>query len=74
MSLLELSLWCKEQFGPHEVASDPHQRIFDIPWMVLDSARAAAIWNWKPRRSLLSILDEIAGHAEKNPDWLDLTG
>jgi len=74
MSLLELSLWCKERFGPHEVASDPHQRIFDIPWMVLDSARAAAIWNWKPRRSLLSVLDEIAGHAEKNPDWLDLTG
>jgi len=74
MSLLELSLWCKERFGPHEVASDPHQRIFDIPWMVLDSARAAAIWSWKPRRSLLSVLDEIACHAEKNPDWLDLTG
>lgn len=74
MSLLELSEWCKERFGPHEVASDPQQRMFDIPWMVLDSARAAAIWNWKPRRSLLSILDEIAGHAEKNPDWLDLTG
>ncbi len=73
MSLLELSLWSKDRFGPHEVASDPQQRMFDIPWMVLDSARAAAIWNWKPRRSLLSILDEIAGHAERNPDWLDLT-
>jgi CDP-paratose 2-epimerase len=73
MSLLELSLWSKDRFGPQEVASDPQQRMFDIPWMVLDSARAAAIWNWKPRRSLLSILDEIAGHAERNPDWLDLT-
>ena len=73
MSLLELSLWSKDRFGPHDVASDPQQRMFDIPWMVLDLARAAAIWNWKPRRSLLSILDEIAGHAERNPDWLDLT-
>jgi CDP-paratose 2-epimerase len=74
MSLLELSLWCNERFGPHEVASDPQQRMFDIPWMVLDSERAGAIWDWKPRHTLLSILDEIAVHAERNPDWLDLTG
>jgi CDP-paratose 2-epimerase len=73
MSLLELSHWCKERFGPHEVGSDPQARMFDIPWMVLDSARARTLWDWRPRRPLESILDEIADHAERNPDWLDLT-
>lgn len=71
MSLLELSKWCAERFGTHQVASDTQDRLFDIPWMVLDSARARAIWNWQPRRSLCSILAEIADHAEKNPDWLE---
>jgi CDP-paratose 2-epimerase len=74
MSLLELSDWCRERFGPHDVASDPQERQFDIPWMVLDSARARTLWNWKARRPLFSILEEIANHAERNPDWLHVTG
>jgi len=74
MSLLELGDWCKERFGPHEVISDPRERMFDIPWLVLDSARARTVWNWRPRRPLFSILSEIADHAEQNPDWLELTG
>jgi CDP-paratose 2-epimerase len=73
MSLLELSDWCRERFGPQEIASDPQERQFDIPWMVLDSARARTVWNWQPNRSLWSILEEIADHAERNPDWLDVT-
>ena len=73
MSLLELNEWCTERFGPHQVASDTTDRRFDIPWLVLDSARARALWNWNPRRSLSSILMEIAEHAEKNPDWLERT-
>jgi CDP-paratose 2-epimerase len=73
MSLLELSEWCTERFGPHEVISDTIDRRFDIPWLVLDSTRARFVWNWKPRRSLLSILAEIADHAEKNPNWLERT-
>jgi CDP-paratose 2-epimerase len=73
MSLLELSDWCTQRFGPHDVASDSQERRFDIPWLVLNSARAHRIWDWKPRRSLSSILDEIADHAERNPDWLDVT-
>jgi len=71
MSLLELSEWCAERFGPHEVISDANDRRFDIPWLVLDSTRASVLWNWKPKRSLLAILAEIADHAEKNPDWLE---
>src|SRR6516162_9652891 len=73
MSLLELSNWCTERFGPHQVASDAQERLFDIPWMVLDSTRAGTIWNWQPRRPLSSILAEIADHAEKNPNWLERT-
>jgi CDP-paratose 2-epimerase len=73
MSLLEVSEWCAERFGLHQVASDPKERLFDIPWMVLDSTRARAVWNWQPRRSLSSVLTEIADHAEKNPNWLERT-
>ncbi len=73
MSLLELSYWSEKRFGPHEVVSDSQQRMFDIPWLVLDSARARAQWDWKPSRSLPSILSEIADHAEQNPDWLELS-
>lgn len=73
MSLQELSAWCEQRFGPHNVSSDSTKRMFDIPWMVLDSGRARALWNWRPRHSLSAILNEIADHAEQNPDWLDLT-
>jgi CDP-paratose 2-epimerase len=73
MSLLELSDWCTERFGPHQVNSDKQERRFDIPWMALDSTRAHDLWNWKPHRSLLSILAEIADHAEMNPNWLERT-
>jgi CDP-paratose 2-epimerase len=73
MSLLELSNWCHDRFGRSEVMADLRERAFDIPWVVLDCRRACALWNWKPARNLTSILDEIAEHAEKHPDWLDLT-
>jgi hypothetical protein len=40
---------------------------------VLDSGRARAAWNWQPRRTAESILDEIAAHADAAPDWLELS-
>jgi CDP-paratose 2-epimerase len=73
MSLLELSDWCTDRFGAHEIISDTKDRRFDLPWVVLDSTRAQDLWNWTPRRSLFSILAEIAEHAEGNPDWLERT-
>ena len=73
MSLLELSEWCTERFGPHEVFSNDKDRRYDIPWLVMDSTRARSVWSWNPRRSLVSILAEIADHAEKNPNWLERT-
>lgn len=73
MSLLELSNWCEDRFGHREVLSDTKERRFDVPWMVLDTSRAREQWSWKPARTVSSILAEIADHAEKRPDWLELT-
>ena len=74
MSLAELSAWCGGRFGPHQVSADGTPRPFDIPWLILDSTAAAGAWDWRPQRSLPSILEEIAKHAEANPGWLDLAG
>ena len=74
MSLAQLSAWCAQRFGAHAVAAHPGERAFDIPWMVLDSARAAQQWDWQPAVSLDSILSEIADHAEQHPDWLEVAG
>jgi CDP-paratose 2-epimerase len=71
MSLLELSDWCENRFGAREVISDERARPFDIPWVVLDSSRAATVWRWEVNRPISSILTEIACHAEENPDWLE---
>jgi len=59
-SLAQLSEWCRARFGPHEVASDPQPRPYDLPWVVLDSTRAAQLWNWHPETSLEKILAEIS--------------
>lgn len=73
MSLAQLSRWCEERFGGHEVGSDPRPRTFDLPWMVLDAGLARETWSWKTETSLLSILEEIASHAEANGSWLELS-
>ena len=73
MSLAQLTNWCDARFGQHAVASDSNPRPFDIPWMVLDSSLAAQHWNWQPKISLPQVLDEIARHAEQNPDWLEIS-
>jgi CDP-paratose 2-epimerase len=41
--------------------------------MVLDSAKASRLWNWKPATPAQDIFNEIAAHAEANPGWLDLS-
>ncbi|HMP81987.1 MAG TPA: NAD-dependent epimerase/dehydratase family protein [Verrucomicrobiota bacterium] len=73
MSLAQLTDWCDTRFGAHKVQSDPKPRPFDIPWMVLNSTLAEGQWPWKPACRLENILDEIALHAEKNPNWLELS-
>jgi CDP-paratose 2-epimerase len=73
MSLRQLSDWCQENVGPHSVSSDPKPRPFDIPWMVLDSAKAARLWDWHPTTTTSAILAEIAEHARAHPQWLDVS-
>ncbi|HWA26113.1 MAG TPA: NAD-dependent epimerase/dehydratase family protein [Lacunisphaera sp.] len=73
MSLRQLSDWCAARFGPHTVVPDGTPRPFDIPWIVLDHARATTIWGWKPATATPAILEEIAVHAEQHPNWLELS-
>ncbi len=74
ISLAQLTGWCDEHFGKHEPVPDPHSRPFDIPWLVIDHGRATNELGWTPKRSLTSILDEIAQHVRSNPGWLQRSG
>jgi CDP-paratose 2-epimerase len=56
------------------VSKEENRRPFDIPWVVMDSARAKSRLAWEPKIQLEFILDEIAKHAEANPDWLEICG
>jgi CDP-paratose 2-epimerase len=73
-SLRQLSDWCRERFFPHEVAADPRQRPFDLPWIVLDTSVAKEAWGFAPRRTTRDVLEEIARHAESHPRWLETSG
>jgi CDP-paratose 2-epimerase len=78
-SLRELTQWCERRWLPPgersqvALSSDPHPRPFDCPWVVLDAAPAQRMWNWSPERDLDSILNEIAEHAERHAEWLELS-
>lgn len=74
LSLLQLSRWCERRFGAHEVTADMLPRPFDIPWLVMDSGRAAVTWGWRPTTPLPELLDQIARFADNHPDWLDRVG
>ncbi len=70
MSLAQLTEWCNQRFGQHDPQPDIRPRPFDIPWLVMDYSRAAANFNWHPKRSLNMILEEIEAHVRSHPDWL----
>ena len=70
ISLKQLSDWSEECFGPNNIFTSEEERPMDAPWIVMDSTLARESWNWEPSTSLNEILNEIAMHAEKNPDWL----
>ena len=41
----------------------------DAPWIVMDSSLARKAWDWTTKTTLNEILDELAKHAEANPEW-----
>jgi CDP-paratose 2-epimerase len=74
-SLLQIHRWCETRFGRiRAVAGENAVRIYDVPWLVLDSASAAKHWGWRPSIGFDDIAEEIAAHAEANPDWLEISG
>ena len=73
LSLKELSSWCEDRFGHNEVLASKDERPMDAPWIVMDSTTAKNAWNWSVKTKIEQILEEIANHAEINPDWLKLT-
>lgn len=70
-SLAQLSRWCEARFGRHAVSASDETRPYDLPWIVLDHAKATAEHDWRPDRDAESIFEEIADHAEAHADWLD---
>lgn len=73
ISLAQLSRWCAARFKERSIAADSNPRLFDLPWVVMDSHLAERAWSWCPVTNLPSILEEIARHAEENPDWLQIS-
>jgi CDP-paratose 2-epimerase len=74
MSLAQLTEWCDRRFGPHRPLADGAERPYDVPWLILDSAKAKATAAWTPEMGLEQILGEIADHAAAHPDWLTWCG
>jgi len=72
VSLNELSQWCEERFGYHSVTSDPGPRPYDVPYLVVDSRCANELLGWKPERTTIDILNDIADHAIAHDDWLEI--
>ena len=74
MSLTQLTAWCDARFGAHPVEADAHERAYDIPWVVMDNTPLERHFGWQPDTPVSTVLDEIAVHAESNPDWLERSG
>ncbi len=74
MSLAQLAAWCDVRFGPRVVGSDPAPRPYNVPWVIMDSTDAERDFGWRAAIPLIGILEQIAGHAERNPQWLETSG
>jgi len=74
MSLAQLTRWCNARLGNHQPQIDDRPRLYDVPWMVLDSTQAHDDFDWHCGTNLQGILEEIAGHAERHPEWLEVSG
>jgi CDP-paratose 2-epimerase len=71
ISLARLNAWCDARFGAHAPSSDTRPRRYDIPWVIMDSSDAARDFGWRIEIPMERVFEEIAQHAELNPDWLE---
>jgi CDP-paratose 2-epimerase len=74
LSLAQLTSWCDTRFGPHAPEADLRPRTYDLPWVIMDSADAIRDFHWRREMSVSELLEEIARHAERHPDWLERSG
>jgi len=74
MSLAQLTAWCDSRFGGHAPTADLRERPYDVPWVVMDSRRAEDDFGWGVETPLPDLLEEIACHAERHPEWLERSG
>src|SRR5260370_19430443 len=73
-ALAQLTAWCDARFGAFAPAPDGRERPYDIPWGVMDNREAAKDFGWRLATALPEILEDIASHAQSNPDWLERSG
>lgn len=59
ISLAQLSDYCSQHIHPYKPTCDRTERVFDVPWIVLDSSKAKATWNWQPQTTILDTFQEI---------------
>jgi CDP-paratose 2-epimerase len=74
LSLKQLNNWCDSRFGSHTPAADLTPRPYDIPWVIMDNREVERDFHWSPATAMPALLEEIARHAESNPDWLQRSG
>jgi CDP-paratose 2-epimerase len=74
VSLAVLNKWCDARFGCHSAGKDDRNRPYDVPWLVMDSHDVTQDFSWEPGMTRETIFEEIAGHAERHPDWLQRSG
>jgi CDP-paratose 2-epimerase len=73
MSLAQLSAWCADRFGPRQITAEPSPRKWDVPWVVMDTARARERFGWTVSMPIAGILTEIADHHRRHPEWLSIS-
>lgn len=73
-SLATLTAWCDHRFRPHSPASDPRPRLYDVPWLIMDSSDAALDFGWTVQITMEALLEQIAAHAVAHPEWLEVSG
>jgi CDP-paratose 2-epimerase len=74
MSLAQLTAWCDGRFAPLDVTADLNERPYDVPWVAMDNGDCERHFGWQPDTPIAALLEEIAHHAEANPDWLERSG